>query len=208
MNEANFVSRVSSFVTGDSFLAERELPLAAVRATSGLPLGVVASATVDASSTSTAEPVSITRTTPSLVAGGISFADGETAILQFMIPQDYDAAGDRAALRLVEAPSADSSDTTDLGITSAQTILRDGAAFITSGGAAVAEDATASTGRLVRENVLDISGRGFKPGDIVSLTLDANGSGATEIVLSGLALVYGSAMRAFNDDDNDRVLGA
>lgn len=207
MNEANFVSRVSSFITGDSFLAERTLPLAVVRATSGLPLGSVASATVNAASTSTAEAVSLTRVTPSLVADGISFDDGETALLQFVIPQDYDEAGDRIALRLIETPSADASHTTDLGITTAQSIFRAGAAEDTTASTAVAEDATASTGQLTRENILDISGRGFKPGDVVQLTLDANNSGTTEIILNGIGLIYGSTLRAYNDDDNNRDLG-
>lgn len=207
MNEANFIKRVSSFITGDSFLTERPLPLAVVTNTSGLAIGTSVTATVDVSGTATAEPVVFTVVGPTPVAGGISFDDGEQALLTFLIPQDYDEAGDRLALRLVETPSADAADTTDLGITSAQSLWRAGAAVDTTAVAAVAEDATSSSGALTRENILDLSGRGFKPGDVVQLTLDANNSSTTEIILNGIGLIYGSTLRAYNDDDNNRALG-
>lgn len=207
MNEANLVSRISQLVTGDSYLTERPLPLSVVRSASGLPLGTAVSATVDASSTATDEAVLFTFDGPQPVASGISFDDGETALLTILIPQDYDEVGDRAALRLIEVPSASAADTTDLGITSAQTIFRAGAAADSTAATAVAEDATSSVGALVRENILDISGRGFKAGDVVQFTLDGNNSGTTEIILTGIGLIYGSTIRGFNDDDNERSLG-
>jgi len=178
MNEANFVSRVESFITGDYFLAEREIPLSAF------------------------------RTTATAVTNGISFANGEVANLHLVIPQDFAEDAGKVALRLNVVPSADTADTTDIGVASAQTIFRAGAAADAAAAAAVAEDAVASSGALVREVVLDLSGRGFEPGDVVQLTVDVNGGGATELILTGAALIYGSTFRAYNDDDNGRDLGA
>ena len=196
MNEQNFVKRMNFLATGDFFLAEKEIPLSAVRdATSGLsPFGE------DGGTGSTA-------ITPDAVLDGISFDDGETALLQFTIPMDYEQGKDKIALRLHEVPSANAADTTDLGITTAQSIFRAGAAEITTASTAKAEAATSSVGQLVRENVLDISGRGYQPGDTIQLTLDANNSSTTEIILVGIDLIYGSCVAAYNDDDRFRKLG-
>lgn len=182
----NFVKNLRQIVTGDHFMAERAIPLDAVRvAASGAPIG--------------------TGSAPTSVTKGISFDDGETALLTFAIPQDYAENKDKCFLRLHEVPSADAADTTDLGITTAQSIFRAGAAVDATASSAVAESATSSSGALVRENVLDISGRGYKPGDIVQLTLDANNSSTTELILLGIDLLYGSVVRAYNDDDADRA---
>jgi hypothetical protein len=185
----NFLNRVNEIVTGDKFLREVELSLHGhIRAANdNVPL--------------------VTGDVPTWCADGISFDDGETAFLDFNIPQDYDESQDLCALRLHEVPSADAADTTDLGITTAQSIYRVGAAVDAAVSDAVAEDAVASTGQLVRENVLDISGRGYKPGDRVRLTLDANNSGGTELILLGIDLIYSGDVAAFNDDDRFRDLG-
>lgn len=206
MNEANFVHRIHSFPTGDHYLAERDIPLATIRASNGLAIGAVASAVVDATGGVT-ETVDLTFNAPTLVSDGISFDDGETALLSIIIPQDFAVESDKAALRLVVVPSTSASDTTDIGITTAQSIFRAGAAEDATASSAVAEDATSSSGALVREVILDISGRGYKPGDVVKLTLDVNNSSTTELILVGAALIYGSTFRAYNDDDNDRDLG-
>lgn len=197
MNSANFLNRLNEVVTGDKFLREIEISLSAVRdPASGLsPFGADGG-------------TAATVITPTAVLDGISFDDAETAILQFNIPQDYDEGVDKIALRLHEVPDADSADTTDLGITTAQTIFRKGAAENATASTAKAEAATASTGQLVRENVLDISGRSFKPGDMVQLILDANNSGTTELVLLGIDLIYSGDVAAFNDVDRFRKLGS
>ena len=147
-----------------------------------------------------------TTTAPTAVSVGVSFNDGDTAFLKFTVPQDYDASVDEMALRLIEFPDADSADTTDLGITTAQSLFREGATEDTTTSTAVAEDATSSVDQLVRENVLVISGRGFQPGDVVQLTLDANNSGTTELVLLGAELIYSGMVAAYNDDDRFRDL--
>ena len=94
-----------------------------------------------------------------------------------------------------------------MGLTTAQALYRDGAAVDNTVAAAVAEDATASTGALVRESVLDISGNGYKPGDRIRRTLDANNSGTTELILLGIDLIYGSCIRGYNEDDYARNIG-
>lgn len=197
MHPSSFQHDLNEVVTGDFFLFEKEIPLSAVRdPASGLsPFGADGG-------------TSATVITPTAVLDGISFDDGETAILQFTIPQHYDATQDLAALRLHEVPSADNADTTDLGITTAQTIFRAGAAEDATASTALAEAATVSTGQLVRENILDISGRSFEPGDTVQLILDANNSGTTELILLGLKLIYSSSIAAYNDDDRFRNLGS
>ena len=196
MNEANVVSRVSSIITGDFFLAEKEIPMHAFRDTdTGLTLGP------DGGTGATA-------VTPTAVVNGLSFDDGETAILQFVIPQDYEQGADKAALRFIVVPSSNSQNTTDIGITSAQSVFRAGSAVDATVAVAVVETPVSSSGQLVREVVLDISDRAFQPGDIVQLVVDVNNAGTTELIVLGAALVYGSSLRAYNDDDNHRALGA
>jgi len=189
MNEGNFIKRLSGIVSGSRFLKEKELPLHGhVRASNDyLPL--------------------VTGDAPTWVEEGIQFDDSETAFLDFNIPQDYDEGVDACALRLRLVPAADAAHTTDMGLTTAQALYRDGAAVDNTVAAAVAEDATASTGALVRESVLDISGNGYKPGDRIRRTLDANNSGTTELILLGIDLIYGSCIRGYNEDDYARNIG-
>lgn len=188
MNEANILKTIGDLVTGDGFLREEVLPMHAhIRASNDyLPL--------------------VTGDVPTWAATGISFADTETVFLDFDIPMDYDTAKDVCALRLKVVPAADAADTTDIGITTAQSIYRVGAAVDTTVSDAVAETATASTGALVREPILDISGRGYEPGDHVRLTLDVNSEG-TELILLSLGLVYAGDLAAYNDDDRTLDIG-
>lgn len=138
---------------------------------------------------------------PTIVAGGISFDDGETALLRFMIPQDYCQDTDEAALRINY--SADGANgTTDIGITTAQTIWRPGSAADATASTAAAETALASAN--VREVILALSGRSYQPGDVVQLTLDANAASTDELVVHGISLIYGSNLAAYNDDDRWR----
>ncbi len=189
MNEQNFLKRVNAFVTGDGFIKEAELPLNGhIRASDDyLPL--------------------VTGDVPTWVQDGIQFDDGETAFLDFDIPQDYDTARDICALRLRLLPAADASHTTDMGVTTAQALYRDGAAVDNTTRTAVAEDATASTGALVRESILDLSGSGYEPGDRIRLTLDANNSAGTELILLGIDLLWFGGLAAYNDDDRFRDIG-
>jgi len=182
----NFLNRFNEIVTGDKFLREVELGLQGhIRASNDyLPL--------------------VTGDVPTIVEDGISFADGETAFLDFNIPQDYDQGLDICALRLHLMPSADAAHTTDMGVTTAQSIYRAGVAEITTVRTAVAETAVASTGKLVRETILNLSASGYRPGDHVRVTLDANGSGATELILLGIDLIYCGDFAAYNDDDRFR----
>ncbi len=189
MNEANFLKRVNAFVTGDGYIKEMELALNGhIRASDDYnPL--------------------VTGDAPTWVTEGIQFDDGETAFLDFNIPQDYDTARDICALRLHLLPAADSAFTTDMGVTTAQALHRDGAAVDNTTRTAVAETATASTGALVRESVLDLSGSGYQPGDHIKLTLDANNSDSTELILLGIDLLWFGGLAAYNDDDRFRDIG-
>ncbi len=188
MNGGNMLTRFNDIITGSKFLRELELPLNGhIRASNDfLPI--------------------VSGDVPTWVEDGISFDDGETAFLDFDIPQDYDQSLDLAGIRLHLMPSADAAHTTDMGVTTAQSIYRGGVAEITTTRTAVAETATASTDKLVREAVLDISGSGYQPGDHVRLTLDANNSGSTELILLGIDFVYSGDFAAFNDDDRFRNL--
>jgi len=189
MNQVNFVQRMNGLATGDMFLREVELPMfSAVRVTS---TGAVMTA----------------ATAPTLTTAGASFDDSETALLHIDIPMDYAQEKDICALRLHLIPSANAAHTTDMGVTTAQSIYRAGAAVDATAATAVAETATASTGLLTREAILDISGSGYKPGDHIVRTLDANNSGTTELILLGVDLIYGGTLAAYNDDDRFRDLG-
>ena len=189
MNGGNFVQRMNDVVPGNKFLREVELSLnGSIRASNDyLPL--------------------VTGDAPTWVEDGISFDDGETAFLDFNIPQDYDESMDLCAIRLHLMPAADAAHTTDMGLTTAQALYRAAAAVDNTTVDAVAETATASTGALVREAVLDISGNGYKPGDRIRRTLDANNSDTTELILLGMDLIYSGDIAAFNDDDRFRALG-
>lgn len=148
-----------------------------------------------------------TLSLPTVVQDGLSFDDGDTALLQFTVPQDYAEGEDVMALRFHLRPTADSADTTDFGITTAFRRTRAGVAIVTTASTARAEAAIASTDQLAREFVADLSGRGLQPGDVVQVTLDVNNSGVTELILSGIDLIYGSCLAAYNDDDRFRALG-
>ncbi len=190
MSGANFVSRLNDIVSGDRFLREKELPLNGhIRASNDY------------------NPI-VSGDAPTWIEGGMSFDDGETAFLDFNVPQDYDEGVDACAIRLHLVPVADEAYTTDMGFTTAQALYRAGAAVDNTTVAAVAETATASTGALVRESVLDISGNGYKPGDRIRRTLDANNEASgDELVLLGIDLIYGSCVRGYNEDDYARNIG-
>ena len=190
MNEYNFVARMNDIVTGSRFLREKELALNGhVRTTNDyLPVGAADD--------------------PTWAEEGIQFDDGETAFLDFNIPQDYDVGVDACALRLHLLPAADAVHTTDMGLTTAQALYRAGAAVDNTTVDAVAETATVSTGALVREVVLDISGNGYKPGDRIRRTLDANNEDTTELILLGIDLIWGSCVRGYNEDDYARDIGS
>lgn len=189
MNEGNFLRSLNGIISGDRFLKEKELSLNGhIRASDDYyPL--------------------VTGDAPTWVEDGIQFDDGETAFLDFDIPQDYDEGVDACALRLHLMPAADAAHTTDMGFTTAQALYRAGAAVDNTTVDAVAETATASTGALVREGVLDISGNSYKPGDRIRRTLDANNSDTTELILLGIDLIYGSCIRGYNEDDSARDIG-
>lgn len=188
MSPGNLVSRLSRIATGDSFLVEHQLPLDALRvAASGIPIG--------------------SGTAPTSVVKGVSFANSETAILNILIPQDYAENKDELAVRLVSVASADATETTVYSFTTTQTIFRDGAVVDSAARAAVTGATLVGSGPNVHEDVLDLSGSGFKPGDVVQLVLSAAISGGESIV-AGLGLIYGSTLRAYNDDDNERAMGS
>ena len=189
MNEGNFLRSLNGIISGDRFLKEKELPLNGhIRASDDYyPL--------------------VTGDAPTWVEDGIQFDDGETAFLDFDIPQDYDEGVDACALRLHLMPAADAAHTTDMGLTTAQALYRAGAAVDNTTVDAVAETATASTGALVRESVVDISGNSYKPGDRIRRTLDANNSDTTELILLGIDLIYGSCVRGYNENDYARDIG-
>ena len=189
MNEGNFLRSLNGIISGDRFLQEVELSLNGhIRASNDyLPL--------------------VTGDAPTWYEEGIQFDDGETAFLDFDIPQDYDEGVDACAIRLHLIPAADAAHTTDMGLTTAQALYRDGAAVDNTTVDAVAETATASTGALVRESVLDISGNSYEPGDRIRRTLDANNSGTTELILLGIDLIYGSCIRGYNENDYARNIG-
>lgn len=183
VNGANFLQRFNEIITGGTaFFREVELPLNGHIRTSDDFLPIV------------------TGDVPTWAEDGISFANGETAFLDFDIPQDYDQGLDLCGLRLHLVPAATSADTTDMGVTTAQALYREGAAVDNTVRLAVAETAVASTGALVRESVLSLNGSSYRPGDRVRLTLDANSDG-TELILLGIDLIYAGTFAAYNDDD-------
>lgn len=189
MNEGNFITRLNGIISGSRFLREAELPLHGhIRASNDYyPL--------------------VTGDAPTWVEDGIQFNDSETVFLDFNIPQDYDQGVDACALRLHLMPAADADHDTDMDLTTAQALYRAGAAVDNTTVDAVSETAVNSTGALVRESVLDISGNGYQPGDRIRRTLEAYNEDTTELILLGIDLIYGSCVRAYNVDDYARDIG-
>lgn len=186
MNESNLIKRLNWIVTGDKFLASRPIALDAMRVTaSGIPVGAA--------------------TAPTSVVTGVQFDDAETALLIFSIPMDYAEGADVCALRFKVTPTSNN-DTTDIGVTTAQNIWRDGQAVDATASSAETEGAQAAA-TTSREVVLDISGRGYQAGDTVQLTVDVNNAGTAELTVHSIDLIYGSCLAAFNDDDRFRALG-
>jgi hypothetical protein len=128
----------------------------------------------------------------------VAFSNSTTSPLLLHIPINYDNARDKCTLVLDEEPGADESETTLLGITTAQSIYRAGAAVDATTSSAVAEDATTSVGKLCRQNELDISGRGYKAGDVVALTLSATNTNSATLTLRGVRMIYGSTIVAYD----------
>lgn len=188
MNEANFVKRIDWIATGDSFLKEMVLPLDAFKVTaSGIPIG--------------------SATAPTSAVNGVSYNDGDTALLTFMVPMDYDVDGDRLVFKATVVAASDAG-TTDMGLTNAQTIWRPGSAADATAATAKAETATATSGLATREVFLSISGGSYQPGDIIRRTVDVNNSSTGELMMLAASIVYGSSFAAYNNDDRHRDMNA
>jgi hypothetical protein len=186
MNENNFVERMNWISTGDFFLREFVLPLGAA---------TVASTGVQPDASSA----------PTAAVNGVSYDDGNTALLTFMVPMDYDKDGDNMIYKIVGVAATDNG-TNDMGITSAQTIWRPGAAADATAATAEAESATATSGLATREIFLSLSSGagGYEPGDVLRRTIDANNSGTGEFMMLAHSIIYGSSFAAYNDDDRWR----
>jgi hypothetical protein len=183
MNESNFVKRMNWLATGDTFLAERQLSIADIRlVTTGLDVG--------------------NATDPTLEINGIQFDDTDTAHILIQIPQDYAAAADLLALRIKLTPTG-ANNTTNFGITTAQSFWRDGDAVDATASDAVTEGLQAAAA-TTREVFLSLSGRGFEPGDTVLLTFVAVCTGTDELMVHNVSLVYGSCFAAYDNADRHR----
>jgi hypothetical protein len=184
MNEANLVKRLNWLATGDSFLVEKPIALVDLLVTaSGIPCGA--------------------GTAPTSTTTGISFDDGETAILTIVIPADYDTTGNRLALKFKVTPSG-SNGTTDIGVLTTQNLWRNGAAVDTTTITAASEGAqTASTNS--REAHVSLDGT-YQPGDTVQVVVDVNCAGTDELVVNSMAMVYGSCLAMHDDADRHRSI--
>lgn len=188
MNEANFVKRMNWIVTGDSFLKERPLESDAFKVTA-TGAGITAASA------------------PTSVVNGASYNDADTSLLTFMVPMDYDEDGDRMLLKLVVIPGTSTSGhTSDIGITSAQSIWRAGAVVDATAATAEAESATDHVTGFTREVYLSLSsGAGsYQAGDMLRRTIDANNSSTSELTMIGASIIYGSCFAAYNTDDRHR----
>jgi len=188
MNEANFVKRMNWIATGDTVLREvTKDALKDNRLTSGgLALG--------------------NATSPTEEVAGAEYTDGDTSLLTFMLPMDYDSAKDDLVLRFLVQPGSTAS---DFGVLNTQRRWRAGVVVNSTNGTAAAESATTSSGSLAREVFLSltVTTGGFEPGDVIQRVLDYNGSGGVA-TLVGWSVIYGSSVSAYNDDDRHRDMAA
>jgi len=192
MNEANFVKRMNWIVTGDFVLREILLPSDAVKVTS-TGAGITAASA------------------PTSVVTGTSFAGGNTALITFQIPSDYDEAGDNLVLRtLVNPGTTTSGHTSDMNLLNTQNIWRSGSAVLATAGTAVTVAAVDHVTVEVREIFmsLTVTTGGYKAGDVVVRTLDVNASSTSELILLASSLIYGSSVSFYNDTARFRNMDA
>jgi hypothetical protein len=180
MNEANFVKRMNWIATGDVVLREQILPLTAFKDDADSDL-------IDAGSA------------PTLVATGVSFADGEVAFFDYYLPMDYDSSADQQVLKFLVQPTGNAS---DFGVLTTKRRTRPGVAVSATAGTAKAEASTTSAS-LAREVFLSLSGDSHQPGDFIRRSVDANVASGEAVVVAQ-ALIYGSSISAYNDDDRHR----
>jgi len=157
------------------------------------PLNILA----DLKVTATGTPIG-SGTAPTAAVTGVSFADGETALLQLVIPEDYDLDSDICKVRFYCIWSVGTTAAGDIGFTTTQNLWRSGAAVDATAAAAVTVFTLTANVATAQVGTVDISSNGYRPGDVIVRTVDANETGAEEIIVLGLSLIYRSMIVAYN----------
>ena len=164
MNAYNFLKRLAGLVVGDGFVREVPIPLSAVIATGASAPALSSNVVV------------------------VTFdADDESITIPFQVPLDYDRSKDELAVVVTaELTTGDAS-------ANAVALDLDEVWRARPGGAAVDELTPVSDSQnvavTVEQYVFDLSGLSLKPGDVLSIEVDAQETG------TAVATVYGAAVR-------------
>lgn len=147
----------------------------------------------------TASGVPVTGSSaPTAVVSGISFDDGETALLRIVLPGDYDSTQDYLTINLLGSCATGAAGDT-LGLGSSCKVYRDGGtAAGTSVNFATAPDDQAVVGTTNTKMTFNLSGSGLQPGDIVELTITAANSSTSELIVKGGFARYKSNLALTN----------
>lgn len=191
MNEANLLKRLSGLITGDGFIREVPIPLTACVATGASAAALSSNMLV------------------------ITFdADNESISVPFTVPLDYDESQDKLAVVLTALlTTGDKSAESNIVSLDLDQVFRarpgelkavtplDMSALVTS-------DAQSVDDVDVEQYVFDLSGLGMKPGDALTIEIDAQETGTAVATVYGAAIRYRSDIVAYDENQRDDVTKA
>lgn len=173
-NEVSFLQRLDGIVTGDGFIREKQIPLSAVLSTGASAPALSSNVVV------------------------VTFdADDESITIPFQVPLDYDESRDELAViitaELTTGNAAANKIELDLDVVKR---ARPGEAAVDS--LTVTSDSQ-NVVITVEEYTFDMSSLSLKPGDVLSIEVDAQETGTAVATIYGAAVRYRSSLAA---DDN------
>ena len=182
MNQANFLQRMNELITGDGFIREIPIPLSAVISTGASAPALSSNLAV------------------------VTFdADDESITIPFQVPLDYSESQDELAVVITaELTTGDNS-------TNAIALDLDEVWRARPGEAAadeLSDDVTSDSQGVavtVEQYTFDMSGLNLKPGDVLSIEIDAQETGTAVATIYGAAIRYRSSLASDDQDFRSEV---
>lgn len=169
MNEQNFLKRLDFLATGDGVIREVPIPISACLNASGTAVANVSG-----------------------VLAWYAQDDNDSLTIPFKVPMDYDPALDELAVVL----TAEETTSTDVSTTNYIELDLDVVGLVRPGGAAKTTLTPVSDSQkvalTVEEYAFDLSGLGVKPGDVLSIEIDAQETGTAETSVYAVSVKYRS----------------
>ena len=191
MNEQNLLSRMANLVAGSTTLL-REVPV---------PLSsLIASG---ASATALSSNVAIVTLD----------ADNESVSFPIRVPWDYDADRDKLAVglvcRLTTGDMSGEAEYVALDLDQVN-VARMGESDVTDLSSSVTSNSQNPDDEAITEYVWDLSGLGIKPGDALTVEIDAQSTGSSTpaVTVYGAFFRYASDIVAYDKDTREAVTNA